>query len=231
MRRSSVLTILLSALVGAAVAFMLDPRLGARRRALMRDKLRHYSRVVPRQVRRMARQVPGRVQRVQHALVQRAPWYEPSPPPDGDEYVKHRVETELGRQTDLPLAGILFDAADGIVHIRGTVADAATAERIVQRTAAVPGVRAVVSLLHTPDGTRVGGVAGDRTLVDGRPRAAVQAEAVRNRLKQRWPQLTDADILASDGHIGRLTELIRAHTGEDERAVRAELDSILLAAV
>jgi hypothetical protein len=48
---------------------------------------------------------------------------------------------------------------------------------------------------------------------------------------ERWPQLSDADILASDGHIGRLTELICSRTGQDERTVRAAVDDILLTTV
>lgn len=231
MRVLHVRTLMLGAAVGAAVALLLDPKTGRRRRALVRDKLGHGARVLGRTARRRARAVPGPVRGALHDAAERAPWHTTPPPPDEAQFIKDRVESELGRDPAIALGSINIDAADGIVRVRGTVADAQTAERIVQRAAAVEGVRAVQSLLHTPDGAPAGGEAGDTSLLHGEPRAAVLAEAVQRRLTERWPEIGDADILASDGHLGRLTDLICERTGETPATVRAALDEILLTAV
>ncbi len=230
MRGSRMGTLLLGAGLGAAGMLLLDPRLGRRRRALLHDKAGHYARVMVRNFRRGVRSVPGPVRGAIHEAAERAPWHTEPEPPDRDQFIKERVESVLGRDPDIPAGRINIDAADAVVQVRGTVPDAETAERIVRRVAAVDGVRAVRSLMHTPDGTPVGGEAGDRDAIHGRPRAAVQAEDLRRRLREQWPGLTDADILASDGHLGRLTELICSRTGEPEERVRPALDRILLPA-
>jgi uncharacterized protein YjbJ (UPF0337 family) len=222
---------LLGAAAGASTALLLDPRLGARRRALVRDKSRRYGRDLAGSLMGSARSVRGPVRGAAHALARRTPWRETEAPPDQSEYVKHRVETALGRERDLPLHAINIDAADAIVHVRGAVPDAATADRIVRAAAAVEGVRAVMSHLRTPDGTPVGGEAGDTGMLHGRPRAAILGEAVRGRLLERWPGLTDSDILASEGHVDRLVATICTRTGEPESAVRTAVDEILLTAV
>jgi hypothetical protein len=147
--------------------------------------------------------------------------------PDADAFVVQRVSTALGREQDLPLGSLNIDAVDGIVRVRGTVADARTAREIVEKTVAVPGARAVMSLMRTPDGTPVGGRAGDASVLEAGPRAAVHAEELRQALKARWPALTDIDIVASEGHIGHLALLICARCGEPEDEVRATLDAII----
>jgi hypothetical protein len=231
MRLSRLSTLLLGVLIGVTATLLLDPRLGVRRRALLRDKARRYGRIGPRRLRGSARSARGPLRGAMHAVARQAPWREEPAPPDQDEYVKHRVETELGRHRDLRVRDINFDAADGVVRVRGTVPDEETARRIVRAAAAVDGVRAVASLLHTVEGTPIACEAGDTDLLHGRPRAATQGESVRRRLMERWPVLTDADIHASAGHPDRLAGIICSRTGQEERDVRAILDDILLAAV
>jgi hypothetical protein len=139
----------------------------------------------------------------------------------------------LGRRRDLHLGNLNFDAADGVVRVRGTVPDEETARRVVQAAASVSGVRAVSSLMHTPDGKLVPCEAGDTELLHGQPRAALQAEGVRRRLLERWPALTDIDTLIheSGGHPERLAARIAARTGQPDHAVRTALDELLMAAV
>jgi hypothetical protein len=218
-------------LIGAGAAFMLDPHAGARRRALLRDKSGRYARVLRRILRGQARAAAGPLRGVAHEMAKHAPWHETEAPPDQSQYIKQRVESELGRDPALPLSALNFDAADAVVRIRGTVSDEQTARQVVERAAAVDGVRAVISLMRLPDGTAAGGVAGDPDVLDAAPRAAIHAAAVLERLGQRWPAVTDADVLKSDGHISRLVAVICERTGEAESAVRAEVDRILLQAV
>jgi hypothetical protein len=92
-------------------------------------------------------------------------------------------------------------------------------------------VRAVSSLLHTPDGQIVTCEAGDTGALHGRPRAAIQGESVRRRLLDRWPDLTEEDVRASGGHPDRLAARIAARTGQSAREIRPALDQALLAPV
>ncbi|MER3420813.1 MAG: hypothetical protein C4290_09955 [Chloroflexota bacterium] len=222
--------VLLGAVTGAALMYLLDPQEGRRRRALARDKAGHYARRAGVIARRMSRNLEGRLRGLLHALEKRLPWYEPEPVPEDDQFIKDRVQSELGRYRDLPLHAVNFDCTDGIVRIRGTVPDMDSARRLVERTAAVEGVRAAVSLMRLPDGTPVGGIAGNVDAVLGQPRAKFYGEDIERKMKERWPALTDADILASEGHIDRMVHIIHAKTHQPEEEIRAALDSILIAA-
>jgi hypothetical protein len=203
---------------------------GRRNRALVRDKARHYARVLPRRFRRWERGVEGQARGAMHA-VDHALGGAGRLGPDHDQYIKERVQSELGHVPGLPLSALNFDAADGIVRVRGVVRDAAVAQRILDAAAEVDGVREVISLLHTADGTPVGTYAGEPDVYGGEPRAAVYADAVRLALLDAFPGLTDADIIASDGHAGRLAAIVQAKTGRDADEVRHILDAIVLAAV
>jgi hypothetical protein len=125
---------------------------------------------------------------------------------------------------------VLFDAVDGFVRVRGEVPDAACAQEILNRVAEVDGVRAALSLMHTPDGSPIEGVSGDPDLVPEEVRAAVYGASVRRTLMERWQSLTDEDILGSDGYPSKLAERICARTDQPEREVRPALDAILLSA-
>jgi hypothetical protein len=227
MERFPVRTFLTGALLGATVAYLWDPRTGARRRAVTRDKAGKYAREARRWVRGRARVTSDHAQGLRHELAKHAPGYTPSPTPDTDTFIKQRVESELGHATHLPLSLVNFDAAEGIVRIRGTVPDALAAEEIVARAAAVEGVRAVVSLMRTPDGTTVGGSAGDAAAL-AEPSGMTHAQALREQLMAKWPGLSETDIVASEGHLDRLVEKVVARTGQPSSEVRATLEKILL---
>jgi hypothetical protein len=230
MHRFQLRAVLAGVAAGASAIFFLDPKSGARRRALVCDQFRHQSSVLPRYVVRGTRAAAGPLRGALHGIRGALATCQPEPAID-DAELKHRVESELGRHSNVPLGELNIDAADGIVRIRGTAPHAQTAESIVNETAKVHGVRAVISLMRMSDGTPVGGMAGDIALIDARPRAELRAEAVREALMQRWPLLTDADILATEGHVGKLCDRICSETGAAREAVRVELEGILLAAV
>jgi hypothetical protein len=219
--------------LGAAGALLLDPRLGTRRRALVRDKARRYRRVAPRRLRGAARSAQGPMRGAIHTVVKQVHLNGSSAPPDLDEFVKHRVETALGRRRDLRLGDLNFDAADGVVHIRGTVPDGETARRVVQAAAGVEGVRAVASMMHTYDGRAIDCEAGDSVALHGRPRIAIHREGVRRRMRECWPEITDIDACIHDsgGHPDRLATRIAARTGRPELDVRSVLDDLLMAGV
>lgn len=231
MKGPHVRPLLVGALIGAAAMYFLDPQLGRRHRALARDKARHFAGQAPRMCRRLARRLVGPLRGVVHEAAVRMPWHETSAPPDRDQFIKERVESELGHEKDLPLSALNFDAVDGVVRVRGTVPDTAIAQAILNRVAQVEGVRAVESRMHLPDGTPITLIAGDERAVSGPPRAAVYGEAMRRGLMERWPTLTDDDIQASEGHIGRLVAIIVERTGEPEHEVRRALEAMVEAVV
>jgi hypothetical protein len=227
MNRQRVATFVAGILTGVIGAFLLDPRSGARRRALARDKAGKYSRRSSRWIIGRAHGATGQIRGAAHELSHHLPGYEPATPPDTDMFIKQRVESELGH-AGLPLEGLIFDAADGVVHVRGMVPDTESAEAILQRVAAVEGVRAAVSFMRTEAGAPAGTVAGDRDAIATMP-AVLKTNDLRRRLTEHWPALTDDDILASGGHIGRLAETISRRSGEPEAEVRAALDAMLRA--
>ncbi|MGH9064328.1 MAG: hypothetical protein ACRD0L_10240, partial [Acidimicrobiales bacterium] len=69
------------------------------------------------------RMVPGPLRGALYAAARASGRISATAPPDGDEFVKHRVESALGRKRDLPIHSINLDATDGIVRVRGTVPD------------------------------------------------------------------------------------------------------------
>jgi hypothetical protein len=207
---------------------LFDPRAGARRRALARDKAGKYGRKTGRWVAGRARGAAGPLRGAAHGLARRAPGYEPAPPPDMDTFIKQRVESELGHATELPLTGLVFDAADGVVHVRGMVPDNDGAEAILQWVAEVEGVRAAVSFMHTADGAPAGSFAGDAEAIATIP-AVLKSTELRRQLIARWPSLTEEDILASEGHIGRLASVISRRSDQPEDEMRLALDAMLLA--
>jgi hypothetical protein len=220
-------TFVIGVAAGAAAMFFFDPLIGRRHRALARDKARHYARRTPTVFGRLARRLTGRMRGAAHDASEHMPWHTEPPPPDRNQFIKERVESQLGHIKDLPLSALNFDAVDGVVRVRGTVPDMPTALDVLERVAKVEGVRAAESRMHTPDRLTIAGVAGDVHAVTGPPRAAVYGEAMRRGLLQRWPTLTDHDLQASDGHIGRLVAIICERSGEPEPEVRRALDAMV----
>jgi osmotically-inducible protein OsmY len=84
------------------------------------------------------------------ALVRRVRHSEAGPKEYDDATLAHKVETELFRDRNVPKGQINVNAQDGIVQLRGEVADAVMIDDLVERTRAIQGVRDVENLLHPP---------------------------------------------------------------------------------
>ena len=95
---------LLLAATGAALMFMLDPKLGKRRRAIARDKVIKWGRRVPRWTRGKARAVRGPLQGAMHAVKQNAPWREAEAPQDQQQPGSHAA-TSTAQPADRTAAG------------------------------------------------------------------------------------------------------------------------------
>ena len=61
-----------------------------------------------------------------------------------------KVETEIFRAADAPKGDVAVDVQDGVVHLRGEVADEVWIARLADEADKVDGVKGVKNLLHRP---------------------------------------------------------------------------------
>ncbi|HEX2195242.1 MAG TPA: BON domain-containing protein, partial [Candidatus Limnocylindria bacterium] len=137
---------LLGALAGAAAAFLLDPERGRSRRARLADQTAAFFRDVSGNLERGGRYLSSTVQGKAEAL--RAAGTAEAPP--NDAALAMKVESELFRDPDVPKGDININVEQGIVVLRGQVADPSMSERLEKAARAVPGVWEVENLLHLP---------------------------------------------------------------------------------
>ena len=137
----------LGTLIGAALAWLFDPRLGRRRRKVGADwtlaRFRRAGRTAQRTGRGVAADVYGTVQQVKHREE------EPKPQPD-DVTLARKVETEIFRDAGVPKGQIDVNAENGVVYLRGEVPSPDLIDELIDKTRDVQGVRDVESLLHLP---------------------------------------------------------------------------------
>lgn len=137
-----------AALAGAAAAFLLDPDRGNARRSQLVDRIAAAARSGRRRGERAARGVgagaSAMVARTSAALRER---------PERDENdaaLASRVESELFSDPSIPKGSLNLNAENGIIVVRGEVADADMRERIETAIRRVPGVWEVNNLVHLP---------------------------------------------------------------------------------
>ena len=126
--------------LGAAMAFMLDPNSGGRRRALMRDKVVHGTRLTGRAIDATMRDMSNRSRGIVAAT--RARWSDDQP---HDSVLLERVRARLGRVCSHPHA-VDVEVNNGVVTLRGPILAAETAD-VVQMTNRIPGVESVIDAL------------------------------------------------------------------------------------
>ena len=133
-------SLLVGAGAGAGLMYLLDPDLGNRRRALMRDQLvraRHLTEdAVDATSRDMRNRARGVVAELRSRLV---------PADVTDDVLHERLRARLG-QTVRYARSIEASVAEGVVTLRGPVL-ADDVARVVRRVGQVPGVRAVENRL------------------------------------------------------------------------------------
>jgi osmotically-inducible protein OsmY len=137
----------LGAAMGAALAYFFDPEAGNRRRSVTRDRVLAFFRRTGRRAGRAGQaaksQAYGVTQKAVH-LKERS-----KEEPD-DATLAHKVETELFRDADVPKGDINVNAENGVVYLRGQVANEGLAETLGESARKIHGVREVENLLHTP---------------------------------------------------------------------------------
>lgn len=133
--------------MGAILEYFLDPDRGRSRRAEAGDRFAGFARRVARRLGRT-----GRYGRATAAgLVHRYAHRHPADAVADDATLAHKVETELFRDRRVPKGRMNVNAEKGTVILRGVVDSRDQIERILAVTMSIDGVRAVKSLLRTPD--------------------------------------------------------------------------------
>lgn len=131
--------------LGASLAYLLDPQLGRRRRALTRDRVAATARRGARQLGRVRRKatsdVAGMEERISHLS-----FTDSEPANDAD--LKARVETELFRDPDIPKGQININVENRVVVLRGELNRPEEINRIESKVESIPGVADVENLLH-----------------------------------------------------------------------------------
>jgi hypothetical protein len=142
--------------LGAAMMYVFDPRLGRRRRALLRDKAvkaYHFvTRRAPERIEHRARYVAGRLHGLEHEVAHEVGHLlhpDAETPPD-NVTLAQRVRSEIFAPADIPDGAINVDAYEGIVTLRGELPTQEMIERVVRMAKRVEGVREVRNLMHTP---------------------------------------------------------------------------------
>ena len=147
-RRGSGFGFLLGAGIGAAVMYLLDPHDGARRRALVGDKVTRYS--------RLAREnLSGRIEDARHRsggmMAELRSQFRLGSPTD--ETLVARVRSKLGHAVSHP-AAIEVSAQDGRVTLRGPVL-MSEVDHALMAVRLIPGVTELDNMLEpheAPDG-------------------------------------------------------------------------------
>ena len=178
--------LLTGAAVGAALLFVLDPNRGAKRRAMVRDKLLRAGRVTSEGAGATARDMTNRARGVAATLRGRL-----SDENVSDEVLRERVRAKLGRASSHPRA-LDVDVQDGSVTLRGPIL--ASEVRDVRAVAAsVRGVQGVVDELE-PHETAAG-----IPSLQGEGRVA---EPTLGVLQHRWSPTTRTLVSAGALAIG-----------------------------
>jgi len=132
-----------AAVLGATAMYLLDPRLGRRRRALLRDKVVAGRHDVDRYARKTGKRAADHLRGM--AAEARAGAGLGAHPP-GDRQLEERVRAALGRAVSNPGA-VDVGAADGQVCLSGKIL-ASEHERLIAEVSSVAGVESVEDRLE-----------------------------------------------------------------------------------
>jgi len=133
--------------MGAALAYFFDPETGNRRRSMTRDRVLAFFRRTGNQAGRAGQAAKSQAYGVTQKAVHLKDRTKEEP---DDAMLSHKVETELFRDADVPKGDINVNAENGVVYLRGQVADEGLAETLGKSARKIQGVRDVENLLHTP---------------------------------------------------------------------------------
>jgi osmotically-inducible protein OsmY len=131
--------------------FVLDRQHGRRRRHMARDQVMATIRRRRRNAVRRAKYVEGKAEGVVVRTVHIVPGIHRREQPD-DWTLSQKVESCAFRKAHVPKHDVSVNAEHGVVFFRGQLEDEDQIEALVRSARRVNGVKAVKSLLHTPNG-------------------------------------------------------------------------------
>ncbi len=129
---------------GAAAAYLYDPESGRGRRARLQDQAEARLRKVRREAERKGRYVQTTAEGKAEQLARS----QAAPPPD-DLTLVDKIKSEVLGQDRFREYPVIIDAVDGVVTMRGELADPSSVDEVRRAIEAVPGVREVQSLVHS----------------------------------------------------------------------------------
>lgn len=136
-------------LIGAGAAFLFDPRLGKRRRHVLRDRTAAVMRRGARLGVRKARFAGGHLRGL--VAIARRLVASPSPATD-DVTVAQRIRSDALRDVGIATSDVEVEVEDGVVTLRGSVKSRSHADDLVGRVGKVPGVHDVAAMLRVSGG-------------------------------------------------------------------------------
>jgi len=133
--------------LGALLEYLLDPRVGRRRRHRARDRalsrLRRGERRALVRARRAESHAIGVARRTINARRR-------AEEPLDDVTLAQKVESQLFRRAHVPKGQVSVNAEDGVVFLRGVMERHEDIERMGEEARRIDGVRAVENLVHPP---------------------------------------------------------------------------------
>ena len=191
--------VLAGAGMGAALVFMLDPDRGARRRALMRDKMAHATRKTREGLDATARDMSNRARGVAAAARGRL-----AGGPVDDDVLVERLRAKLGRVCSHPRA-IDVLAREGEVTLRGPVLSREV-QGLINRMETVPGVQRVINELEPHESSE-----GVPSLQGGRRVQGPDLDILQQRWAPATRALVGAGVVATGVYLA--THYARPHGG------------------
>ena len=135
--------------VGALAEYFLDRQHGARRRHMVRDRLRAALRRRSRNAVRRARYLEGVAEGVAHKAAHAVPGVSGHKEPPDDVALAQKVESIAFRKAGVPKGQVSVNADNAVIYLRGQLGSEDQIEELVRATQGIEGVNGVRNLLHT----------------------------------------------------------------------------------
>jgi osmotically-inducible protein OsmY len=135
--------------VGALAEFFFDRQQGARRRHVVRDRVRAVLRRRSRDAMRRAKYLEGVAEGVAYKAAHAVPGVGGHKEPPDDVTLAQKVESIAFRKAGVPKGQVSVNADNAVISLRGHLASDEQIEELVRATEAIEGVNGVNNLLHT----------------------------------------------------------------------------------
>lgn len=135
--------------LGAVAGYFLDRRNGARRRHLVRDRVRAVLRRRSHEAMRRAKYLEGVAEGVVYRAAHAVPGVGGHDETPDDLTLAQKVESIAFRRAGVPKDHVSVNAENGVIYLRGQLERDEQIEELVRATHAIEGVNGVKNLLHT----------------------------------------------------------------------------------